>query len=113
MKEGGSINSLGTVENADATELAIIKFVDQLGVDYADYRTRLHGTRLLRFPFDSGRKRMTTFAQYDQSMKETVPTETGYPVRMHTKGAAEKIMETCSHYLDHEGKKQELTDQVL
>jgi Ca2+ transporting ATPase len=32
---------------------------------------------------------------------------------MHTKGAAEKIMETCSHFLDQDGKRQELTDQMI
>jgi magnesium-transporting ATPase (P-type) len=29
---------------------------------------------------------------------------------MHTKGAAEKILETCSHYLDPNGDKQPIDD---
>lgn len=52
---------------------------------------------------------MTTFLQY----KDGSDTETGFNRRMHTKGAAEKILETCSHYLDAEGNKQELDDVVL
>ena len=52
---------------------------------------------------------MTTFLQYKDGSK----TETGFNRRMHTKGAAEKILETCSHYLDAEGNKAELSDVVL
>jgi Ca2+ transporting ATPase len=109
MKEGAACNSLGTHLDADATELAIIKFVAKIGTDYEAMRSQLHGADLLRFPFDSGRKRMTTFLQYKDGSK----TETGFNRRMHTKGAAEKILETCSHYLDAEGNKAELDDVVL
>jgi Ca2+ transporting ATPase len=43
VKEGASCNTLGTHLDADATELAIIKFVAKLGVDYEKMRSDLHG----------------------------------------------------------------------
>jgi magnesium-transporting ATPase (P-type) len=53
MKEGAACNTLGTHLDADATELAIIKFVAKIGTDYEAMRSQLHGADLLRFPFDS------------------------------------------------------------
>lgn len=43
IEEGASCNTLGTHTDADATELAIIKFVDKLGIDYQAKRAELHG----------------------------------------------------------------------
>jgi len=51
---------------------------------------------MLRFPFDSSRKRMSTVLEIDRDEA----TEFGYPKRIHTKGASEIILATCTHYLD-------------
>jgi|DeetaT_2_FD_contig_111_48842_length_2446_multi_4_in_0_out_0_4 magnesium-transporting ATPase (P-type) len=81
--------------------------MQQIGHDYVGMREQLLPKKdLIRFPFDSTRKRMTTMVEY----KDNIPTETGYFRRMHTKGAAEKILETCSHYLDSNGEKQPIDD---
>jgi magnesium-transporting ATPase (P-type) len=56
---------------------------------------------MLRFPFDSARKRMSTVLE----LNTTEATEYGYPKRLHVKGASEIILETCSHYLDFNGQK--------
>lgn len=40
-------------------------------------------------------------------------SETGYPKRLHVKGASEIILATCKYYLDSEGNKIELTDNMV
>lgn len=106
-KEAGSCNTIGSLTDADATELAVLKMMNQIGADFDKMRKELHPKKdLIRFPFDSTRKRMTTFVEYTSNP----PTETGFHRRMHTKGAAEKILETCSHYLDLEGNKVPIDD---
>lgn len=82
--------------------------MDQVKHDFVAMRAELlpAPNELIRFPFDSTRKRMTTFVEY----KGKIPTETGYFRRMHTKGAAEKILETCSHYIDSNGDRQPIDD---
>ena len=38
-------------------------------------------------------------------------TEQGYDRRIHMKGAAEIVLEGCSHYLNEYGQKVQLTDE--
>lgn len=40
------------------------------------------------------------------------PSEYGYSQRLHVKGASEIILETCTHYLDKDGNKQPISDEV-
>jgi Ca2+-transporting ATPase len=63
---------------------------------------------MIRFLFDSARKRMSTVLE----LKDTDRNENGYPRRLHVKGASEIVLETCSHYLDASGSKQALDDQM-
>ena len=63
---------------------------------------------MLRFQFDSARKRMSTVVE----LEEGEPTEYGYPKRIHVKGASEIVLGTCTHYLNSEGQKTVLDDQM-
>jgi len=53
---------------------------------------------------------MSTVLEFDADDDEQL--EHGYPKRLHTKGAAENIIETCSHYMNEAGEKTLLDDQV-
>ena len=46
-------------------------------------------------------------------LEEDEESEYDYPFRLHTKGASEIVLATCSHYLDFDGKKQVLDDKML
>lgn len=61
---------------------------------------------MMRFLFDSARKRMSTVLE----LKEGDKMETGYPKRLHVKGASEIVLETCTNYLDSNGEKKPLDD---
>ena len=63
---------------------------------------------MIRFPFDSARKRMSTILELQDDDK----TEHNYPKRIHIKGASEIILETCTHYLNQDGKKTILDDKM-
>jgi Ca2+-transporting ATPase len=106
LAQSVSCNCIGTVDDAGATELAMLKFIKRCGVDYEDYRKRLLPKEYLRFQFDSSRKRMSTVCELKENH------ENGYNKRLLTKGASEIVVETCSHYLDAEGNKQVLDDII-
>jgi len=105
-----SCNTLGTHEEAGATELAMLKFIVRCDVEYQHLRQKFlpNPKDLMRFPFDSSRKRMSTIIELETDAK----TEHGYNKRIHTKGASEIVLATCSHYLDSAGNKQPLDDQM-
>jgi len=54
---------------------------------------------MLRFPFDSARKRMSTVLEFDAE-NDDEKFEFGYAKRIHTKGASEIVLATCTHYLN-------------
>ena len=41
-------------------------------------------------------------------LEDDEESEHDYPFRLHTKGASEIVLTTCSHYLDFYGNKKEL-----
>jgi len=86
----------------------MLKFITRCGVDIHLFRSKYLPKEMLRFPFDSSRKRMSTVLEIDRDEA----TEFGYPKRIHTKGASEIILGTCTHYLDSNGNKQLLDDQM-
>ena len=45
-------------------------------------------------------------------LEDDEPTEFGYPKRIHVKGASEIVLGTCTHYLNSEGVKTVLDDQM-
>jgi magnesium-transporting ATPase (P-type) len=48
----------------------------------------------VRFHFTSKRKRMSTITENNGK------TETGHDKRVHMKGAAEQVLQSCNFYLD-------------
>jgi len=108
LRQAVSCNTEGTVEDGQATEVAMLKFIERCETDYQYYRQKYLPNEMLRFCFDSARKRMSTVVELD----EDDPTEHGYPKRLHIKGASEIVLATCTHYLDTDGTKQVIDDEV-
>jgi len=61
---------------------------------------------MTRFHFTSKRKRMSTIIENCGS------TEHGYDRRVHMKGAAEYVLASCTHYLNQDGEKIQLHDEM-
>jgi Ca2+ transporting ATPase len=78
-----SCNTTGSVEEASATEQAMLNFLVKLQVDYKDVRSKHLPLEFTRFHFTSKRKRMSTITENNG------PTETNHDRRVHMKGAAE------------------------
>jgi len=74
LAQAVSCNTLGSHTDAQATELAMLKFILRCDVDYKHMRQKYLPKDLLRFPFDSSRKRMSTILELEDSDK----TEYGY-----------------------------------
>jgi magnesium-transporting ATPase (P-type) len=109
LAQAVSCNTLGTHTDAGATELAMLKLIQRCDVDYQHLRQKyLSQDNMVRFPFDSSRKRMSTILE----LEDTDTTEHNYPKRLHVKGASEIVMATCTHFLDLDGNKQVLDDQM-
>ena len=68
--------------------------MDKLGVDFEALRKKHLPEDYMRFHFTSKRKRMATIIENVQNQIH------GYNKRLHIKGAAEIILETCSQYID-------------
>jgi len=45
-------------------------------------------------------------------LEDDEPTEHNYPKRIHVKGASEIVLGTCTHYINDEGIKTILDDQM-
>ena len=85
----------------------MLKFITRCGVDYEAIRKQYLPKDLMRYGFDSSRKRMSTFLEIDDEQLEH-----GYNKRLHVKGASEIVLETCSHYLDENGQKSVMDDSM-
>ena len=107
LAETISCNTTGTHNESVASEKAMLKFIKRCGVDYEGIRKQMLPKDLIRFVFDPVRKRMATVAELP------TPNEHGYNKRVHVKGASEIVLESCSHYLDESGNRQELNDNVV
>lgn len=89
----------------------MLKMINRTGQDFEAIRTKYLPSikdGLLRFPFDSTRKRMSTVLVYPD--EEAPQLEHGYNKRLHVKGASEIIIETCDSYIDSNGNKVPLDD---
>jgi len=104
--ESCSCNTSGTSEAAGATEKAILKMLDKFGCNYEELREKHCKEPLVRFQFTSKRKKMGTV------LTEIEDNEFRYDKRLHVKGAAEIVLATCSHYLDKDGVRRELTNDL-
>jgi len=62
VEQAVTCNTMGTVIDAQATELAMLKFITRFNINVDDYRNKYMGTDgdETRFLFDSSRKRMST-----------------------------------------------------
>ena len=61
---------------------------------------------MIRFHFTSKRKRMSTIIEHIGS------SEHNYDKRIHLKGAAEIVLESCTHYLNQNGEKVVFDDEI-
>lgn len=100
LGEAVCCNTMESIDNSAATEKAMLKFIVRCGFDYNKLRKDLIPKDLVRFQFDSARKRMSTIIDVDGKK------------RIHIKGASEIVLETCTHYLDVNGQKQAIDDQT-
>jgi len=82
----------------------MLKMLQKLGVDVIAMREKHIPGRFLRFQFNSKRKRMTTV------IKNCGETENGHDRRSHMKGAAEKVLESCTSFLNENGQKVPIND---
>ena len=82
-------------ETKNKTDRAFIDFLYRFKVSISKERSKYISNKnyYKQIPFDSKRKRMTTFIKHDVS-------QTGY--RLYTKGGAEKVNTYCRSYLDPE-----------
>ena len=111
LKQAVACNTVDQIETSSATEMAMLKFITRCDCDINALRNQYLPTDLLRFQFDSARKRMSTVVETEGIDGEEM--EHGYTKRLHCKGASEIVLKTCTHYLDRAGNKVELTDSMI
>lgn len=78
----------------------------KFGVDLEKKRAQHLPRDFVRFHFTSKRKRMSSLIQ------NCGQTEHGYDKRIHMKGAAEIILACCQYYLNQDGEKIQLHDEM-
>jgi len=103
LKQAVACNTVDQIETSSATEMAMLKFITRCDCDINALRNQYLPTDLLRFQFDSARKRMSTVVETEGIDGEQM--EHGYTKRLHVKGASEIVLTTCTHYLDSNGEK--------
>lgn len=94
MTQGVCCNTSGSIEEASATEQAMLNFITKLGVDLNKTREKYLPDNFIRFHFTSKRKRMSTISINNGQ------TEFGHDRRVHMKGAAEQVLQSCNYYLN-------------
>lgn len=108
IRQTVSCNTSGSIDEAQATEKAMLKFIQRCQCNFEDVRKQLVPDSPIRFQFSSARKRMSTVVEVSPD-----ETEHSYGRRLHVKGASEIVLATCSHYLNEAGEKVPLDDNVL
>jgi P-type Ca2+ transporter type 2B len=101
-----SCNTIGSIAEASATEQAMLNMVAKFGVDFEKERKEHLPEDYVRFHFTSKRKRMSTI------IENVGHTEYGYDKRIHLKGASEIVLANCSYYLNQDGQKIDLQDEM-
>jgi len=78
-----------------ATDKALDEFIVRCGADKAGLKSKhmADPSRLVRFPFSSTRKRMSTII-------ENATGNGGYDKRIMLKGASEIVLDVCSNYIN-------------
>ena len=90
-------------EAKNKTDMAFIEFLYRMKSPISEVKDKYLSSNYKQFPFDSQRKRMTTFIKH-----ESFPT--GY--RLFTKGGAENALSYCDKYLTEEGKVEKITQEI-
>lgn len=85
----------------------MLKMMNKFGVDIDAKRKKHLPPEFVRFHFTSKRKRMSTI------IENCGHTEHGYDKRIHIKGASEIVLQSCTHYLNQDGEKIELQDEMI
>ena len=84
----------------------MLNFMLKLGVNFEEVRKNNLPSDFIRFHFTSKRKRMSTLSINNGQ------TEHNYDQRVHMKGAAEQVLQSCDFYLDQDGNKRPLLDEM-
>ena len=84
----------------------MIIMMEKLGISVEETRSTHIPEPYVRFQFTSKRKRMSTIIHRCGS------TEHSYDKRVHMKGAAEIVLDSCSHFLNERGDRVPLNDGV-
>lgn len=92
-------------EKCGPTDLAMTTLLKRAGHDIATIRAKHISDPFVRFPFTSGRKRMSTVT--------TNHGGKGYDRRLQIKGASEIVCRACSHYIDASGQRQPRDDATF
>ena len=92
-------------EAKNKTDMAFIEFLYRMKSPISEEKDKYLSSleNYKQFPFDSQRKRMTTFVK-----NESFPT--GY--RLFTKGGAENSLSYCDKYLTKKGKEEKITEEI-
>ena len=99
--QGICTNTIGSIDEASPTEKALLILVYKLGINIEDVRTKYLPKKYVRFHFNSKRKKMSTIVN---NLSEK--SEHNYNKRIHMKGASEIILESCTHYIDNDGRRK-------
>ena len=105
LKVGITCNSPKQDEKPGATDKAILQLLTRGDIDMKEISAKYNiesGGDFIRFPFSSKRKRMSTIIKGGEG--------DGFEKRLLIKGASEIVKACCSHYLDADGNRQEMTD---
>ena len=90
-------------ESKNKTDKALISFLYRVKSPISEILNRYNKESKKQIPFDSYKKRMTTFVK-----------ESDDSYRLYTKGGAENIKKYCKYYIDPEsGEKKELTQEDM
>jgi|688.fasta_scaffold371385_2 magnesium-transporting ATPase (P-type) len=89
--------ALNTASQMGATDKAMDEFITRLGCDKKGLMGKhLPDSNMIRFPFSSNRKRMSTII-------ENVDNGSSYGKRICLKGASEIVMASCDKFMNDEG----------
>lgn len=84
-----------------STEIALLEFLEKREVKYEDVQLKYLTNKVVRYPFSSKRKRMSTLMEYK-----------GKSV-LHTKGASEVILSICRSFYSFDEGEVVLMDEEL
>lgn len=94
-----------SASKAGATDLSMVELLERCGTDSAALQAKhLHPQNMIRFPFSSKRKRMSTI------LDNVADAKPGYNKRLMVKGASEIVKNCCSKYIDENGNIQTMND---